>query len=804
MLFLENRFIGDYIEEGRIDKVIEMIEKFAFPFSGVWDYSIIFSFYNFDNKYAIFSLDKLLKDDYEVRTNPYIDQIRGALSIIFHLSPKDFFDYLLKKYFESNEDYKKIKYFFWDLRGFLPVPRNSIRGLRILDKEFFDFYFKSPSRIQSPMFENKGVVVQGVLSNVTVKTITVYAELETEVNLSEKNAKKKLKILKEEGWKLVRTEDYDDYETERGKKVYRKIYKLDFTSDDPFFITSLKPSEYKVIEKITGTLVEGIVVDDALINKESTFNIPLKFRYLTPNNFNDDVNRIAKSGSRVALIGVLKAYSKKKIGEGEWVLDTYGIENVDTTISSIDSEKKIKEMKKFIEEEKQKGKSIFDIINEYYAPYIFERKYEKTALMLQIIGPGRKNTSGKSAIHLLFFGNPETGKTQLATELTRITTLSKIVPATNITEPGLIGSVQQIKDRNGSTLYTFIPGDALFYDNGVLIIDEFDKADGKKLANVLHTVMDPGNVSISKATIRLERETSVGITIVANPKKGVLHMNGNSTEEDLAEVFPSALLSRFDLIFIFDDSKKDVDKLLDSMFEAYGPELMRPADQYGNIAYEKKREFLRNWIALSKFGIENVMFTRDSLEYLKERLKEHIKKITSNEKQQKLYLKRKFVSVTNLCFAMARLYLDKQVRKEHIDDVMELLEYVESTFKMSETMEETGIPEERLKKFEVVYDFVEKVREEKKEKYGNEHVDISDLKGKLLEEKWKKFIEEKIKEKEIKDFNVENFRNKLQEFIDEMESKGIIKINEISGNIILVSRPREILKKNNKPPPEQI
>jgi len=295
--------------------------------------------------------------------------------------------------------------------------------------------------------------------------------------------------------------------------------------------------------------------------------------------------------------------------------------------------------------------------------------------------------------------------------------------------------------------------------------------------------MDPGMVSVSKATIKAKTRIHTSLLLIANPKKGRLGINGKTIEEDLASVFDPTILSRIDLIFIFNDDDLTDDDLIEIVkSHFYDP------DQEERERMEKEREILRDWIILAKNLY--VELDKEVSDYIVERLKELIK----DKVFGKTFIKRRLIGFRNVIEAIAKLHLRTKITKEDVDLAIELYRYAMKNFSPSETLEETGVPERKLEKAEVIYEALE-------ETVGDEgHFNSISIKA---SKEFKKKLKEKIEEYKF-DFNEDEIIKEFDEIIDFLEEKGFIEIKKNTIRFIqepFTMLPEELKEKYKKKPP---
>ncbi len=118
----------------------------------------------------------------------------------------------------------------------------------------------------------------------------------------------------------------------------------------------------------------------------------------------------------------------------------------------------------------------------------------------------------RGRMHVLLVGPPSTGKSVLLQRMAKIVEPGVYVSAEHVTGVGLTVSV----DRSAGG-WTMRAGAALLADNGLLAIDEIDKAN-KDDINYLLELMESGKASVAKAGVMSEIKSSVTVLAAANPK----------------------------------------------------------------------------------------------------------------------------------------------------------------------------------------------------------------------------------------------------------------------------------------------
>ncbi|XP_052174144.1 probable DNA helicase MCM8 [Diospyros lotus] len=210
---------------------------------------------------------------------------------------------------------------------------------------------------------------------------------------------------------------------------------------------------------------------------------------------------------------------------------------------------------KFSEEH---GPDIFRQILQSICPSIYGHELVKAGITLALFGGVRKHSMDlnkvpvRGDIHVIIVGDPGLGKSQILQAAAAISPRGIYVCGNATTNAGL--TVAVVKDPMTSD-FAFEAGAMVLADRGLCCIDEFDKMSAEHQA--LLEAMEQQCVSVAKAGLVASLSARTSVLAAANPVGG--HYNRAKTVNENLKM-SSALLSRFDLVFILLDKP---DELLD-------------------------------------------------------------------------------------------------------------------------------------------------------------------------------------------------------------------------------------------------
>uniref|UniRef100_A0A671ME02 DNA helicase MCM8 n=1 Tax=Sinocyclocheilus anshuiensis TaxID=1608454 RepID=A0A671ME02_9TELE len=212
-------------------------------------------------------------------------------------------------------------------------------------------------------------------------------------------------------------------------------------------------------------------------------------------------------------------------------------------------------------QEIQAQEDLFKLIVNSLCPAIYGHLLVKAGLALTLFGGCQKYVDDKNRIpirgdpHILVVGDPGLGKSQMLQAMCNVAPRGVYVCGNTTTTSGLTVSLSR---DSGSGDYALEAGALVLGDQGICCIDEFDKMGSQHQA--LLEAMEQQSISLAKAGIVCTLPARTSIIAAANPVGG--HYNKAKTVSENLKM-GSALLSRFDLVFILlDTPNEDHDHLL--------------------------------------------------------------------------------------------------------------------------------------------------------------------------------------------------------------------------------------------------
>lgn len=197
-----------------------------------------------------------------------------------------------------------------------------------------------------------------------------------------------------------------------------------------------------------------------------------------------------------------------------------------------------------------KDPNIVERIVASMCPSVHGHENVKRAIAMSLFGGVSKNPSNKHRIrgdiNVLLCGDPGTAKSQFLKYTSRIAPRAVYTTGQGASAVGLTAYVQKSPITREWTLEA---GALVLADNGVCLIDEFDKMSDQDRTSI-HEAMEQQSISVSKAGIVASLQARCAVIAASNPIGG--RYSGSRTfsqNVDLTE----PIISRFDIICIVRD-----------------------------------------------------------------------------------------------------------------------------------------------------------------------------------------------------------------------------------------------------------
>lgn len=213
-------------------------------------------------------------------------------------------------------------------------------------------------------------------------------------------------------------------------------------------------------------------------------------------------------------------------------------------------------MEKFINLEKE-GKLV-DAIIDGFAFNIYKKRMEKKAVICSLIGSewvGKKTGGNPPMIHILFVGDPDTYKSTIMKYIINVFDNCVLADSTTVSNAGIKAIAVKMDDGTFSIMAGLLPT----YNKGVVFFDEFGDFRDKSIYADLKAPMVDGKVSKHVAGEDFNGVAETGVLASMNPTEGVY--DTNKTIYENLRTLEKALITRFDVIFMFSKNAKDWDSV---------------------------------------------------------------------------------------------------------------------------------------------------------------------------------------------------------------------------------------------------
>ncbi len=383
----------------------------------------------------------------------------------------------------------------------------------------------------------------------------------------------------------------------------------------------------------------------------------------------DDLVDTVESGDRVTINGIM---SLEHPDDGQTAYEPYldgkSIEVEETDYEDIN----IEEYRDAIEEiAAGEHGDPYDLLIDSIAPKVEGMDTIKEALALQLFGglrlqyPDGKTDRGNS--HVLLLGDPGTAKSTLLHAVEDIAPRATFASGKGASAAGMTAAA--VADDFGDAKWSLEAGALVIANDGIACVDEIDKVQ-EDAVNSMHEALENERVNVNKAGINTTLPARTALLAAGNPKYGRFDQYEPIAEQ--IDLDP-ALMSRFDLMFMVDDSpdpeadREIIDGILESRQTAAaftaGDDLSE--DELQEIKPAIPKDALRAYIAHAKREVQP-QFSDD----VKARLKDWFADLRlANGEDEDAPIPvtfRKLEGVARLMEASARVRLSDQVTHEDL------------------------------------------------------------------------------------------------------------------------------------------
>lgn len=260
-----------------------------------------------------------------------------------------------------------------------------------------------------------------------------------------------------------------------------------------------------------------------------------------------------------------------------------------------------------------KDARIAERIYQSIAPSIYGQEYVKRSLALALFGGESKNPGDKHKlrgdINVLLCGDAGMAKSQF------LKFAEKVAPRAVFTTgqgASAVGLTAYVRRHPISHEWTLEAGALVLADQGVCLIDEFDKMNDQDRTSI-HEAMEQQSISISKAGIVTSLQARCAVLAAANPIGGRYDPSLTFSENvNLSE----PILSRFDILCVIKDEFDPMQDQKLANFVVHSHIRHHPTEPEDNTEnsevneLEIPQELLKKYLVYSKANIRPKLSVR--------------------------------------------------------------------------------------------------------------------------------------------------------------------------------------------------
>jgi replicative DNA helicase Mcm len=391
----------------------------------------------------------------------------------------------------------------------------------------------------------------------------------------------------------------------------------------------------------------------------------------------DDLCGEVGMGDRIAVSGQVRLNQKtqgnRKTGKFEPYLEGHHIEIEEATQADIDVDPDTRDRVKELAAGDE-GDPL-TVAAESFAPQVYGYTTEKKALLLALVGGATNTPDIRGEFHVLLIGDPSTSKSLLVRRANDIAARSLAVSAKQSSSAGLTSTATQGEFSDGR--WTLSPGAFVKANEGVVTIDELDDMSPEDRSSMLEP-MSNQQINVSKAGINATLSTQTSVIAAANPK-GSRFDPYEPLDQQFG--FESNLISRFDLVFTFQDNPdEDDDADIAAHTTRYRDAKVRqargmdvPDDQADVIETPVDEETLKVWLMLAKRQPDPVYESAAVRETLEQKFVT-LRGLNGYDEDSEVPVTfRKLPGVERIARASAKLEFSPIITERHAKQAMELV-----------------------------------------------------------------------------------------------------------------------------------
>ena len=380
-------------------------------------------------------------------------------------------------------------------------------------------------------------------------------------------------------------------------------------------------------------------------------------------------------GTRCTITGIYSIYQAKVRGAGAVAIRNSYIKvlGIQTDVDHNAAGNVI-----FTEEEEEefmelsRSPHLYQTFANSIAPSIYGNSDIKKAIACLLMGGSKKILPDgmrlRGDINVLLLGDPGTAKSQLLKFVDKVSPISIYTSGKGSSAAGLTASVQ--RDKN--TREFFLEGGAMVLaDGGVVCIDEFDKMrDDDRVA--IHEAMEQQTISIAKAGITTVLNSRTSVMAAANPRFG-RYDEMKSPGENVD--FQTAILSRFDMIFIVKDEhneRRDISIANHVMNIHMGKTNQQEVD--GEIPLEKMKRYISYCRAKCAPRLSPAAAEKLSSHFVEIRKLVHDQEAEADERSTIPITVRQLEAIIRISESLAKLELSPVANENHVDEAIRLFQ----------------------------------------------------------------------------------------------------------------------------------